>query len=119
MPMITLKKKGEYALIETHGQTKILTLDNKKSFAWITAEDIGEILVVSRKTHIKDHVLALGKYRLYDVVKEPNLTDLQHLELLVGEGKWQGYLLLNGLPRGKRNKKRIIPTNELITQVTA
>lgn len=116
--MIKLKKEGTYTLIETQGQTKILTLDGKQVFAWVYAADIGEILVSSHKKHKTDHVLAIGRYRMYEVKSEPKLTDLTHLELFVGEGIWQGYLLLTGLPTTKTVRNRIIPTKEIITKTT-
>lgn len=113
--MIQLKDTGDYSLIETRNQTKILTL-NGKAFAWIHAGEIGEMLVATHRKHATDHILAIGKYRLYSVKDEPGLTDLLHLELFVGDGKWQGYLLLTGLPKGKNTRKVIVPTRELITQ---
>ena len=115
--MIQLIKTGQYKLIETKGQTKILYLDSK-TYAWINVEDIGEILVTSLVPHKSDAILAIGKYRLYDVKDEPKLTDLLHLELLVGDGIWQGYLLTTGLPTQKDKRKRIIPTDEIITKAT-
>ena len=116
--MIKILQEGNYSLIETKKQTKILTLINndKKTYAWINAGDIGEILVFSHKSHETDAILSMGKYRMYDVKDEPNLTDLIHLELLVGEGAWQGYLLLNGLPTNTKRRNRIIPTEEIITK---
>lgn len=116
--MIQLIQSGYYTLIETLRQTKILTLDKKKSFAWINAADIGEILVTSHKRHKTDSILALGAYRLYEVKDEPDLTDLQHLELYVGDNVWQGYLLTSGLPTEEKKKNRIIPTGEIITKIT-
>lgn len=114
--MIKLLKEGRYRLIETKEQTKILLLDGKKTFAWINAEGIGEILVTSHKTHQADCILALGRYRLYTVQQEPRLIDTQHLELCVGSGEWQGYLLPTGLPNGEKTRNRIIPTRETITK---
>src|SRR5579863_3870775 len=99
--MIQLIKNGTYKLIETKSMTKILYFDKngvKKVYAWINAAAIGEILVSSHNPHDVDYILALGKYRLYDVKDEPKLTGLVHLELLVGDGVWQGYLLPTGLP---------------------
>jgi len=61
-------------------------------------------------------MLSLGQFRLYDVKDEPKLTDLIHLELFVGGGLWQGYLLPTGLPTDKDKRNRIIPTDELITR---
>lgn len=116
--MIKLIREGTYNLIETKGQTKILTLDNKDVFAWVNAKDIGEILVATHKSHKTDCILSIGTYRIYDVKKEPKLADITHLELSVGDGKWQGYFLLSGLPTEKKKRNRIIPTNEVITKST-
>jgi len=114
--MIRLKRSGVYSLLETTADTKILILDKKQMYAWVHAENIGEILVTTHKKHHTDTVLAIGKYRLYEVVDEPKLTDLQHLELLVGDGLWQGYLLPTGLPTDEKIRNRIIPTDEIITK---
>ncbi len=116
--MIKVIQEGSYQLIETKRQTKILILDRKKSFAWVNAADIGEILVTTHNTHKTDCILAVGKYRLYEVKDEPKLTDLNHLELLAGESVWQGYLLPTGLPSDKKKRNRIIPTHEIITKST-
>lgn len=114
--MIQLIESGKYTLIETKNQTKILSLDNKQTFAWVNAKDIGEILVTTHTVHKTDNVLAMGTYRLYDIEDEPTLTDLNHLELFVGSGMWQGYLLPTGLPTDEKKRNRIIPTKEIITK---
>lgn len=114
--MIKLIQEGSYQLIETKGQIKILTLDGQQTYAWINVSEIGEILVSSHNPHKTDNILALGRYRLYQVRDEPKLTDLEHLELFVGDGKWQGYLLTTGMPNLNEKRKRIIPTDELITK---
>lgn len=115
--MIKLIREGNYKLIETKGQTKILTLNNDV-FAWVNAKDIGEILITTHKEHKTDCVLAIGSYRIYNVKDEPKLADLTHLELYVGNGEWQGYLLLTGLPTDSKKRNRIIPTKEIITKNT-
>jgi hypothetical protein len=112
--MITLMDKGDYRLIETKSQVKILFL-NDLAYAWVWAKDIGEILVTTHQPHKIDHILAVGRFRLYDVENEPKFIDNQHLELLIGDGQWQGYLLLTGLPTAQKIRSRIIPTKELIT----
>ena len=114
--MITVVKTGSFTLVETKEQTKILTLDNKNTFAWVNVKNIGEILVASHKDHIADAVLSVGNYRLYSVKDEPLFSDQLHLELAVGTGVWQGYLLPTGLPKGKKLRNRIIPTKEVITK---
>src|SRR3989344_8530911 len=114
--MVKLLENGSYSLIETHRHIKILSLGEKKVYAWINAAGIGEILVASHNPHKTDHMLAVGKYRMYEVKDEPKFTDLIHLELLVGDGIWQGYLLTKGLPGANTSRVRIIPTLEIITK---
>lgn len=112
--MIILRKRGLYKLIETKHHTKILFL-GRKMYAWVEPAKIGEILVTTHKLHKTDCVLSLGQYLMYDVKDEPYLTDQLHLELEVGMGQWQGYLLLSGLPNAHKIRARIIPTKEVIT----
>ncbi len=76
---------------------------------------MGEILVGSHNPHKTDHILATGAYRIYDVEDEPQLADEQYLELNVGEGTWQGYLLPTGLPVGSKKRSRIIPTKDVVS----
>src|SRR5579859_5033677 len=96
--MISVLRRDEYRLIETKGQTKILILENIETFAWINVGEIGEILVTTHKMHSDDYILAIGNYRLYDVLYDNKFTNGLHLELYVGEGIWQGYILPTGLP---------------------
>ena len=112
--MITYLRKGTYTLVETHGQTKVLKLDEQETFAWIWAENIGELLVYSHNPHQTDHILCKGEYTLISVEDEPEFTDLIHLQLEVGSGSFQGYLLPTGLPSEEDKRKRIIPTTEVI-----
>lgn len=114
--MIKIVKQGNYRMIETKRNTKLLILDDKKTYAWINIKDIGEILVSTQKHFATDAVLASGKYRVYQVKNEEDFTDLMHLELYVGNTLWQGYLLPTGFPTAKSKRHRIIPTNEIITR---
>lgn len=114
--MITNIAQGTYLLLETKKQTKILKMDKDRTFAWINAGEIGEILVTIHNPYKTDSVLAVGNYRLYDVKNEEDLTDLLHLELHAGNGTWQGYLLPTGLPDDEKKRNRIIPTTEIITK---
>lgn len=113
--MIKLVKKGKYTLVETKNDTKILTLD-WKSYVWVFTKTIGEILISTRKKHPTDEKLSGGEYRLYQVEDEPDLVDTLHLELSVGEGDWQGYLLITGFPQNKKIRSRIISTKEIISR---
>lgn len=117
--MLKMIQRGDYKLLETKKQTKILTLDDKETFAWINAMDIGEILVTSHNPHKIDALLAQGKYRLYEVKNEPKYVDQFHLELSVGCGNWQGYLMPYGLPTEEKKRNRIIPTSEVITKTNS
>lgn len=114
--MINLTQSGTYKLIETRGNTKILILDGKTTFAWVHVNEIGEILVTTHKIHKVDHILSIGEYRIYDIKDEINYSDQLHLELSVGAGQWQGYLLLTGLPTDKKKRNRIVPTKEVVTE---
>ena len=113
--MIRLLKKGKYSLIETRNDTKVLKLGGK-TFVWIFTKSIGEMLVATHRGHKTDQKLAKGDYKLYEVKDEPKLVDTLHLELSVGEGDWQGYLLPTGFPKNKKTRSRIIPTDELVTK---
>ena len=113
--MKKLLKHGRYTLFETKQKTRILNLDDEKCFAWIRAKRIGEILAKSRKINKFANILSTGQYKLYEVEDEPKLVDLQHLELEIGNNRWQGYLLTNGLPTSKKKRHRIIPTDELVS----
>lgn len=114
--MIKLVKKGKYKLIETRSDTKVLTLDNKKSYVWVFTKTFGEMLITTRVPHKTDQKLAKGEYRLYEVDNEPKLVDTLHLELSIGERDWQGYLLITGFPTKRKMRSRIIPTYERISK---
>lgn len=114
--MITKVKNGNYEIVETKYRTKVLYLDSD-AYAWIRPKNIGEILVSSHHIQDSDIKVSKGKYILYDVDDEDFLTDLQHLELEYGHGAWQGYLLPTGLPREGKIRSRIIPTNQIITNM--
>lgn len=112
--MISLINSGQYRMIETKADTKVLEL-NGSTFAWVTAKGIGEILVTTHKEHKTDAILSVGRFKLYEVKDEPGIADLTHLELEAGNDVWQSYLLLTGLPNDTRKRTRIIPSREYIT----
>jgi hypothetical protein len=111
--MIKQFRSGQYKLTETKHHIKVLELD-KAAYAWIEPPSIGGILVSSRHSHRVDAVLSVGAYALFDVEDESELSDQMHLQLEVGIGVWQGYLLPTGLPNDKKIRSRIIPTQEVI-----
>lgn len=113
--MIRIVQEGKYKLIETNEKKKILTL-RERTFSWAKNGEKDELIPTSYIPAEKDYILAIGKYRLYDVKDEFDLADVPHLELLVGEGKWQGYIVPSGIPSGKRKQSVIMPTGEIITK---
>lgn len=112
--MIKLLTKGNYRIIGTKDHTTILYLENQ-GYHWNYVPQIGELLTFSKHPHKQSHLIVQGKFRIYEVQDEPKLVDLKHLELSVGQGAWQGYLLLTGLPHSKKLRSRILPTEERIT----
>jgi len=113
--MIKLIKKGKYSLIETRNDVKILRL-GRKAYVWIFSKSIGEMLITTHKSHKTDQKLAKGEYRVFEVKDELDYIDQLHLELAIGEGDWQGYLLPTGFPKNVKTRSRIIPTNEVISR---
>jgi hypothetical protein len=113
--MIKLITKGKYRLVGTKDRKIILYLDGQ-GYHWGYAPKIGNLLTFSKHPHTESYLLAQGKYKIYDVTDEPKLIDLEHLELAVSPGQWQGYLLLTGLPKANKIRSRIEPTEEVISK---
>jgi hypothetical protein len=113
--MIKLLKLGKYRLVVAKDGNRILYLGTQ-GYLWKQTKNIGELLLFSKHPHRQDYVMSDGTYRLYQIKDEPNFVDLQHLELKAGPNRWQGYLLLTGLPTPKRIRRRIVPTQEVITK---
>ena len=114
--MIKLIQSGVYQLTQTTGESKILTLDKAQIYTWRHSKETDVIWTTFHTAQKSDHLLAMGKYRYYTVEDDFQLTDALHLELLVGEGVWQGYLLSLGFPRSENKHSRIIPTHELVSR---
>lgn len=113
--MVKLLKTGTYQILGTREYGIMIFLD-EQGYHWSWARGIGELLTLSRREHRPNHTLAQGQYRIYNVKDDPDFTDLLHLELALGAHKWQGYLLLTGLPDKKRIRRRIVPTEEVISR---
>lgn len=111
--MITILSRGHYELAETKNHIKILRL-NTGAYAWIQPAARSELLVGSKRIHTDSRILSKGEYYMFDVDDEPELADTIHLELAVGDGVWQGYLLPTGLPGGRKPRAMIVPTQESI-----
>jgi hypothetical protein len=90
--MIKLIKQGGYKLVMQSDNDKTLVL-GKQGYHWTLAKGIGEILTFCKSIHKESYTITTGKFKLYQVKNEEKLVDLQHLELSIGDEKWQGYLL--------------------------
>ena len=112
--MITLTKEGAYSMVSTKDHRMLVSLDGEQ-YLRSYAPKIGEMLTFAKRTHTPAYTIAQGRYRLYQVKDEPDLVDLVHLELSLGRGRWQGYLLLTGLPTATKIRSRIVPTTEVIS----
>jgi len=111
--MITLLSQGHYRLSGMRAGGKILHLD-EQGYHWNYAKGIGELLTFCKHPHKTQYLLSQGGYKLFTVRGEPAFIDLQHLELSLGNARWQGYLLLTGLPTRRKLRSRIIATHEVI-----
>jgi hypothetical protein len=115
--MITLLQSGKYTLLQAIEEVKALLLD-KKLFGWdeVVAEE--ELVFFSLKQFHPIGISTTGKYRLYEVKGEKKLVNAIHLELFAGDGKWEGYLLPDGLPTKEVPRKKIVRIDQTITKVT-
>lgn len=112
---IDLKRKGNYESFETTHQHKILVLDNNDYYAWVDTS-LGHLLVKSDPEHEKAKTLNQGEYILITPHDEPDMNDnIDHLELKEN-GKYHNYVLPNGLPTDEDKQKKIIPTDEYLSQ---
>lgn len=111
--MIKLITQGTYRIVGTADHKMILYL-GRQGYHWGYAPGIGYLLTFSKHYHKTKYQLARGQYKLFSIKDEPHLIDLMHLELSVGKGKWQSYLLLTGLPTSEKIRSRIEPTKELV-----
>lgn len=116
--MIRVLNEGEYKLAVTPSHEKILFLD-RRTYTWLFSRGKGQLLAHGTKNYKTDHLLAQGRYRLYDVVDEAELSGYKHLELCLGGYKWQGYILLKGLPTARHPKAMIFATKEIISSPTS
>jgi len=113
--MIQLIGSGSYRLNGAGDSARLITLvsyKDRRTYAWGVSNGIQ---LVDQEPDETYYALGAGKYRLYQVSDEPGLTNQLHLELSLGEGIWQGYLLPEGLP-DRRKTKTMIPVKELITK---
>lgn len=112
--MITVVDRGSYCLLENKKQGKVLIFDDKKSYSLTEYGKLKKIPLYPHKNTKNNCLLCKGNFRLYKVSNEEHLSSNFHLELNIGQGQWQGYLLPKGLPKN-RTINSIIPTQELIS----
>ena len=115
--MIKVLKSGKYQLVETSQQIKVLYLD-ETPYIWLYIPGIGHVIEMTHNPHRAEHILAQGSYRIYDVKGEERFSRHKHLELFIGDGAWQGYLILTDLPSETRKRVRIVATNEVVSALS-
>lgn len=109
-----VQQQGDYELFETDHHHRILTLDKKGWYAWVQGQQ-GEILVHSDSDHKKDRTIQKGKFRLVDFEDDPKFKDMPHL-FLEKSDRYQEVMLPNGLPTERDHQKKVILTDETITE---
>lgn len=114
--MVRIIGSGTYKLTETKDNQKILSLGKYNNFQWVSTGCEGQIKYVKLDPKQICCLLSTGNYRIYEVKNELGLSNSKHIELHVGRGKWQGYLLPKGLPAKLQRKRVIVQTNEIITK---
>lgn len=109
-----LKKKGKFDLFETTENHQILKLDDKKFFAIIEGQK-GDIIVHSDSDHKKKKSISKGKYYYSYFDDDPEFNDIPHLFMEDGN-KFREFILPEGFPTGKDNKKKLIRTKEKLSK---
>jgi len=115
--MIKLVESSSYKLVETKDNLKALILDTVPVYSWKNFGCNGTLEYIKFDSSKICCILSANNYRLYDVINEQNLKKGLHLELYVGNRKWQAYLLTKGLPTSKYKIRPITKIDEVITKV--
>lgn len=115
--MITVLKRGNYWQLKSPDPSLQFLLEMEDSDnAYLIAEIRNNTGIVEFTSARQKEIEFSRKYRLYETCNEKLLTDGLHLEILLKDGCWQGYLLPQGIPDKKLRKKDVIRTSELITK---
>lgn len=115
--MITVLKRGNYWQLTSRPPTLLFLLEwEEEGKLYVLADLEGNTGTLRFVSELQKSILFSGKYRLYETRDEKMLTDGLHLELLFKNGKWQGYLLPEGIPDSQQPKKAVVKTSELITK---
>lgn len=109
--MIKVVSKGDYTLYEDQQKRKILVLDGAKLLLWTG----NELQLVVDTSSVRKETLSLGKYRLYKVENESDLTNNYYLELYVGKKRWKGYLLPSNILKMRKPTIPITASDKLIS----
>ena len=115
--MIKNLQSGAYKLVKNNIGNELLYLGNKP-YIWRTTPTGTCSLEATHRLQTDECILSTGQYRLYSVSDDNIFSNLTHLELLVGSGKWQGYTLPQGLPTMGSGRASFRPTNETITNAS-
>jgi hypothetical protein len=108
-----VRKQGDYELFETARGHRVLALNGREWYAWITGQE-SPILVKSDSDHEKERTVATGRFYLIDVEDDPDFTDMPHL-FLEERGEYRELILPNGLPTEDDHQKRLVETDETVS----
>ena len=111
---ITIADQGRYELFETPHHHRILRLNNDKLFALIRGQQ-GDMLVHSEREHERERTIQEGQFYLVDFDQDPKFRDIPHL-FLEANGKYEEWVLPNGLPTKADPQKRVVFTDETLSK---
>lgn len=127
--MITVTGRGWYhflkkpSLLTTKQKDSLLILDKehesgviKTAYRFNPDREKAKISFVSTGRKGIDGKIISGRFRMYGVSNEKLFKNGTHLELCEEAGKWNCYVLPNGLPDEKELQKDYFRTNTCITK---
>ncbi|MEA2723852.1 MAG: hypothetical protein QOH59_1623 [Gemmatimonadales bacterium] len=116
MPVKVLDR-GEHEIFETDHGHEILVLDGREGTKWfaLVRGQKGDILVRSDADHKKEHTIGRGRFYLVDFIQDPKFRDVPHL-FLQKNGRYEEWILPNGLPTASDPQKRVVLTDESLAK---
>ncbi len=115
--MITVMSRGTHWL--TSAPVLLMLRDEQESekvYRFFLTDGQGKITFITKSEFSFTKDVITGKYRKYEVKNEQSFKNGVYLELSVGMGKWNCYILPTGLPNKNSPEKSILVTKECITK---
>lgn len=115
--MVTVASRGEYWL--TNDSLLLMLRDEQEAervYRFFLDDGQRKIRFISSNDFNFTKDVTTGRYRIYEVKSEQSFNDGVYLELCICAGKWDCYILTEGLPDKKIPEKGVIDTNKCITK---